>query len=387
MSLSSYEGLGQLLKGIDKVSIVYSVDPESIVASAAIASLASAKEIDFELAPFYEAPKPANSTLLILVGVRQQRVVGGIKIKLLWDVLNAKKLLALKTIKELKELWIVSPEQVALAIAATLASFKGSNYDERVLESVRNELSDFIASGVVSIVERTLRLFRYPNARIMECLFRTIEPFIPATSLRMDGSRSLIEQLGLPDKQGPLDEEEKKALLKALSDKVARSLGKHPQLEGSKVVVRCEDPVDVYELSYALLSCIDVSKHELAISAFFNSKYFKALLASLEKFYDRIASFLEDVLLANLRPGRTYIRGVRVDQFEASAKDPLNTFSKLVYAHGIASGVTVFRVEDGYCLPMYEASPAWPSEALSELSIVNGCFCSSSMDKLIKVIA
>jgi len=386
VSLSSFESLSQIFKSVSKLSLVYALDPESIVCSAILANLASAREVDFELAPFFEAPKPIDSSsILILCGVRQHRVVGGVRIKLLQDILGVKRFSVIRLVKEAQELWVVSPEQVALAVSSSIASSQGSSYDDRVLEAVRGELSEIISSGILAINEHSLRLFRYPFAKLSECLFRTIEPYAPGVSLSINGSRGLLEEVGVPDKLGPLEEDELKKLSSKLSEIYKSYNPKGFEPLGWRVVARTSENMDINELSYSMLAAIDAELHEAIISSLFDFRYTKLLVGLLERFYKRIGEYIEAAIRGEMKGGRMYIRGARVEQWEASSKDPLNTLAKLLRAHGISSSLTIFRVEDSYCIPLTQINPSWPLDQ-DELAFERGCVCSSSMDKLVKVL-
>ncbi len=387
MSLGSFESLSNVFKGVSKVSIVYSMDPESIICASMLANFASFKELDFELAPFYIAEKPIDgSTLVLLVGVRQQRVVGGLRVKLLWDLVESKKFLAIKLTKELREIWVVSPEQIAMSIAATMASYPGPSYSDAILSALRSELSELVSAGIVSLSEKSLRVFRYPNAKISECLFRTLEPFIPGVSLSREGAKRLVEELGIPDRKGVLEEEEKRKLVESLRGALRDSVLKPVDVEGWKAVVRGVENVDLNELCYALLAAIDADLHELCLATLFKFGYCSAIMGLLERSYDYIAQFVEEASRGEKKVGRMYIRGVKVHQVEAEEGAPLNVLSKMLKAHGLADGVVVFRIGERYCVPLSDASPSWPMEKVEGIEFVRGCACSTVMDKLIRVL-
>ncbi len=371
------------LSKYSKVSIIYSLDPEALVATALLINFLSVKEIDFEFAPFYAAPKPVDSSALtLLVGVRQSKAVSGTRIRLLQDLLGSRRFVALKILGKLKDLWVVPPNSVAMALAASIASFKGSSYDVRILEPVRNEVVDFESSGVVALVDESLRLFRYPNARLSECVFRTLEPFIPGASLSATGCKRLVEELGISDRAGVLSDEEKERLVKHVAKLWESKSVRAPSLAGPRFVYRRGEGFDVYEVAYSMLAAIDRGVHELTIASTLNPRYLPALIATLELVYDDIAKVVDAVISGELKPSRSYIRGLKLEILDLEA--PMNTCSKLLRAHGLASSTVVYRAHDAYCVPLTDVEPSWPWE--EEAQIYGGALCVSSLDRVARLL-
>lgn len=383
-------GLGSGGLGIEefvkypKVSIVYSVDPDSIVATALILNVLSAKEIDFEIAPFYEAQKPLDpSSLTLLVGVRQSKAIAGARIRLLQDFLGSKRFVALKTLNKLKDLWVVPSNSVAAALAATIASFKGSSYDPRVLEVAKAETVEFESSGIIAFVDETLRLFRYPEAKISECLFRTLEPFIPGISLSPSRCREVLGELGIADRVGVLEDNEKDKLVKYFVEVWESRSTKVPSLVGPKIAYRKSEGLDLYEVAYSMLAALDQGLQELVVASVINPKYIPALIAMLENMYSEIAKVIDAVFSGEVKPSRSYIRGLRLEILDLDVR-VINTASKLLRSHGLASSTIVYRVSDGYCVPLSDVEPSWPWE--EDVQIVAGAACSSSLDKIARLL-
>ncbi len=386
----SFSELVTIARSSKALTLIFGPYVDSIVATSLLLRLFKDEEIDIQLAPFYEASKPIdNRSPLLLVGVTQRSVVSGYRVLQLDDFVGrdprSSLSLALYTLKNLKDIWIVPQELEVLVLAALVSRTYGSIYDESLLQAHEELLKEAVSRSVYEVVD-TLRLFGYPHVSLREALERTLEPYIQGVSLSVDGSSKFLERLGISG--DVMRSEDRERLISELEAILAGYARSRVELYGPKIVLRTTTLVDdVYELLYTLYTAIDIGSVAELLIVGIEPQLLEVFRARYLAARNSIRDVVDRVIASEIATRRIVIRGIYmtlVELEEEPKRIPLFTVFRILRGLGIAENMVVYRYSEGYAVPLQLLEPRWPLDY--ELNVVGGVALFRSLEELSKVL-
>ncbi len=391
-SLEPRKSFGDLInavKSCGKATIVANNDLDSAIAASFLARFFRDMDVEVEIASAHQAPRPIDLRApLILVGLVQRTALPGANVFLLEEYVSfdSRRLLslALQLVPRIKEVWIVSKELEAMALAAMVSLGTSSCYDERILENHMEILSSSVSSENFSVVE-TLRLFGYPHVDLVTALYRTLDPFILGVSLDRDGCRKLVEELGIDPTS--LRGEDRDKLVSKLNEIVGRYARSFANFVGKKIVVKGLDLVDdIYELSYVMELVLELKGLEYILAVMLEPSYVNVAYALYTRARDLIRKVVGDVVEQRTNVKRIYVRGIKLSILEFDDENllgrlPIYTIGRILRALGLCEDIFVARFgEKAFCLPLPLTDRRWPFEEGAE--VVGGCLVLDSVDRV-----
>ncbi len=369
------------------VTIVYAPNLDSVLSTSILMKIFREYDIDAEAAPFYEARKPLDcNTLLVLVGVKQHTAIPGVKCTIIDDYIgrdpHSSLSIALHIIAQLREIWIVPKDLDVLATCAMLSIARKSLYDDMLIEAHKHLLTDIFNKGVIDYVD-SIRFFGYPHIPLEEAITRTIDPYIPGISLNPDAVRDFLRGLGVAD---TLSDEAKKRILDEVRSRLEAVSKESIDIVGKKLLLRhTELHNDLYELTYALITSIDVLSSEQLLILSIEPKYVDVFLAVYMKILPEVRNIVEAILSGEVSVKRSAIRMHRLSTIEIDGRIRAPyLIHRLLRVLGAVESITVFRSNEGYCIPIQLADAKWPLD--HQYDVGGGCIYVKSFSDIPKVL-
>jgi len=374
--------------------LVFAPAIDAVLAASIFYRVLMAEDVEVQFAPYSAIHRPVDSrSIVVLIGSTQRVPVQGLKVVLLTDFTGRDprngSSESLHLIHALRDVWILTPDVISLAIVGAVSTSRGSVYDYTVIDKHRSLLEEQYIKDAISISE-SLTLFGYPLIDVVDAVWRTIDPFLAGLSFNPKAAAEFVANVKSKSKSQSLGEVSE-ILASELKSLVSRYYRRKFEVKAAKFILKTPtDFVDVYETYYIFQALGDTVGYEALLFAATDISTTYSI--AYRKYLEGISTVLKvaEAVINNEMPlSRMVIKGIRATMLQLDSVGcekplPLTIIYRILNSMGYAEDFALFKCGSEYYIPGQILEAKWPAE--KEIQMRGGMYVFSSIDEIIKVI-